>query len=108
MNDAKMVLANCWEQVHRGDPDNRETWTSKTLRWVCIWCAHDRPNHGKECPVPALAASEAKVEALERAVVVLYDDISDHLPDDILALVTSSRATLAASEPPPGEEGTRC
>jgi len=60
------VLESCWEQVHSGDPNSRETWTNKTLRWVCIWCAHDKPKHGKECPIPALATSQKQSEEYAR------------------------------------------
>lgn len=52
--------------------------------------------------------AEARIEALERAVVVLFDDVSDHLPDDILATVAACRknvearaAALAAGEERP-------
>lgn len=40
----------------------------------------------------------ARLRALEEAVVLLYDDIGDHLPDDVLKLVSESRARLASLE----------
>jgi hypothetical protein len=57
----------------------------------------------------AIAREAETTRRLGRAVVMLYDDLSDHLPDDVLATVTECRAALAAQERVPHviEEGSR-
>jgi hypothetical protein len=55
--DAKTVPENCWNEYRT---------TRGALVAQCKWCGQ-KP-HAKDCPIPALTASEAKVEAYQVAM----------------------------------------
>jgi hypothetical protein len=57
--DAKTVLAHCWT------PDSHDP---KGKRMICQACEWEKPAHDDWCPYGALAASQARVEALEELV----------------------------------------
>ena len=68
-----------WEEVHKGDPEVRATWHSPAV-YVCRACQKEKPSHADDCPIAAL---EAKLEAMERAIEAARREIgSIRCPED--------------------------